>query len=281
MVECPYCKCKVSVKVGFRKNKSGLVRKYKCTECKRSYTPRNGFEKMRVKPEVIIAALDLRAKGLSFGKIQQHLIDNYNVKVDRSAILYWQKKFGEMVENFTKQFYLESSENSHADEVFLRVKGAQKDDFIYYWDCIDYDTKFLTADHLSEWRDETEGYLFMKKLRARIKERPKNIHTDNSYDYPPAIRRAFGTRKVKHVHFPSWKREFKNNPIERFHNTLKENYKIMRRFDNFDSARRFLTFFRNYYNFIRRHKSLDWQTPAEKAGFGRWTWKSLIKIDLF
>lgn len=280
MVECPYCKCKVSTKVGFRKNKSGLVRKYECTECKRSYTPREGFEKMRVRPEVIIVALDLRAKGLSFGKIQQHLIDNYNTKVGRSTILYWQNKFGEMIENFTNQFVLPCSINSHADEVFFRVKGAKKDEFIYYWDCIDYDTKFIVGDLLSIARTDEFAIEFMKNVKSNLLTPPKNIHTDNSWDYPPAIKKVFG-KKTKHIHFPAWKKQFKNNPIERYHNTIKENYKVMRRFDNVKSAIKFLRFFRNYYNFIRRHKTLNWQTPAETAGFGKWTWKSLIKINYF
>ena len=120
----------------------------------------------------------------------------------------------------------------------------------------------------------------MKNLKERIKENPKFIHTDNSYDYPPAIRKTFGRGKVKHIHFPAWKHKFKNNPIERYHNTIKENYKVMRRFQNENTALKFLRFFRSYYNFIRPHKSLNWQTPAQVAGFGKFNWWSLIKTYL-
>jgi putative transposase len=156
-----------------------------------------------------------------------------------------------------------------------RVKEIE----IYYWDCIDYDTKFIVADHMSYERNEYEAKKFLEKLKRTIAKPPNTIHTDNSFDYPPAIRKIFGRGKVKHEHFPAWKMRFKNNPIERYHNTLKENYKVMRRFCSLQSAYRFLEFFRDYYNFIRPHKTLNFDTPAQKAGFGKWNWWTLIRAE--
>jgi putative transposase len=275
---CPYCKKCNSSKVGLRKNLSGFVQKYFCKECGRSFVKRNGFENCQTKPEIIIDALDLRAKGLSLGKVADYINQKYNVNVKRSTVLKWQNKFGEMIENFTKSFQLSHSFNTHADEVFFRSKGQREQNYVYYWDAIDYDTKFLVADHISNDRNETEAILFMHKIRKNIAQFPEIIHTDNSYDYPPSIRKTFGRGKVQHQHFPAWKHKFKNNPIERYHNTIKENYKVMRRFSHTKTAYKFLTFFKNYYNFIRPHKTLNWQTPAQKAGFGKWNWWNLIKI---
>lgn len=233
---------------------------------------------MRTPSEIVVTALDLRAQGLSYGKICKHIKEKYNKKVSRKTILDWQNKFGEMIKNFTKSFQLSHSTNAHADEIFLREKGQRGEDFIFYWDVIDYETKFLVADHISYERNEDEGRKLMKNLKESIFKPPEKIHTDNSYDYPSAIRWTFGWRNVIHVHFPAWKKKFKNNPIERFHNTLKENYKVMRRFYSISTAKNYLDFFRNYYNFIRPHKTLNWMTPAEKAGFGKWNWYTLIKV---
>lgn len=130
---------------------------------------------------------------------------------------------------------------------------------------------------MSYERNEYEAKLFLVKLKNTIIKPPDIIHTDNSFDYPPAIRKTFGRGKVKHQHFPAWKMTFKNNPIERYHNTIKENYKVMRRFFSIKTAYQFLIFFRNYYNFIRPHKTLNWDTPSQRAGFGKWNWYSLIK----
>jgi len=276
---CPHCKKDCSVRHGVRKNKSGWVRINLCKSCRRHFSNREGFEKMKTKPEFIVIALDLRAKGMSLGEIRQHLKDHHKCIVTRATILRWQQKFGGMIENFTKQFCLESPENLHADEIFLRLKGSKKDEFIYYWDCIDYDTKFIVGDFLSIARTDEYAIEFMKNIKSKLAGHPKNIHTDNSWDYPPAIKKIFG-KKTKHIHFPAWKRKFKNNPIERYHKTLKKIYKILAKYQNLSSAFKHLVFIRNYYNFIRPHMTLCGQTPAQVAGFGKWNWWTLIKVEL-
>ncbi|MBI4739644.1 DDE-type integrase/transposase/recombinase, partial [Candidatus Woesearchaeota archaeon] len=169
------------------------------------------------------------------------------------------------------------SSDAHTDETYLRQKGYEIDQFIYYWDTIDYDTKFIIADHISDEKSEADGKILMRKLKNNLKEPPNRIHTDNSYDYPRAIRWTFGYRNVIHIHHPSWKKQFKNNPIERYHNTIRENIKVMRCFYNSTTAYKFLTFLRNYYNFLRPHTTLNGQTPAQAAGFGQWNWWTRIK----
>lgn len=276
---CPHCKKDNSVRHGTRKNKSGWVKINLCKSCHKHFSNREGFEKMKNKSEHIILALDLRAKGLSLEEVRQHLKDHHKCIVTRATILRWQQKFGEMIESFTKQFSLPCAENLHADEVFFRVKGSAVDEFIYYWDCIDYDTKYIVGDFLSIARTDENAIEFMKNVKSKLANYPKNIHTDNSWDYPPAIKKVFG-RKVNHIHFPAWKKKFKNNPIERYHKTLKKIYKILNKYQNTSSAFKHLVFIRNYYNFIRPHMTLCGQTPAQVAGFGKWNWWTLIKVEL-
>lgn len=278
MRTCPKCgKCQ-SVRAGFRKNKSGLLQKHKCTACNHFFVKRNGFERMRTRPEIIVCALDLRAQGMSLGKIVNHIKHLYNVKITRQTVLDWQNKFGEKLQTFSSQFILESSDNTHADEMFLKKKGAQTLEFIYYWAAIDYDTKFLLAEHISLIREEKECKIFLKKLKNSIKDPPLIIHTDNSYDYPRPIRVVFG-KDTNHVHFPAWKKKFKNNPIERYFNTIREITKNLRKFTSAENMLKHLQFLTVYYNFLRPHKTLFGQTPAKVAGFGSWTWWSLIRLE--
>lgn len=122
MFKCPTCKKTNSAKVGLRKNKSGFVQKYFCNEWETYFIDRKGFENCQTKPEIIVEALDLRAKGMSFGKIVMHINQKDNINISRSAVLKWQNKFGEMIDHFTKSFQLSQSFNLHADKVFLRTK---------------------------------------------------------------------------------------------------------------------------------------------------------------
>lgn len=167
----------------------------------------------------------------------------------------------------------------HADEMFIKVRKVWK----YYWDCLDYQTKFIVADHISHDRNFKEATTFLTDVKRGSEKLPQRIHTDNSYDYPVSIKKVFW-KTVKHVHYPAWKKKFKNNPIERYHNTLKQRYKPMRNFDNIASAYEFLEFFRLYYNYVRKHTSLQGKTPAQAAkielSLGRNRFLSLIKKTL-
>jgi transposase-like protein len=72
-----------------------------------------------------------------------------------------------------------------------------------------------------------------------------------------------------------------NNLVERLNGTVREREKVMRGFKKEESAQQILEGFRAYYNFIRKHQSLNGKTPAETAninlGLERNRWMDLIK----
>ena len=260
MFKCPKCKKTIAIKRGVKKNKSGWIPRFWCKKCNHWFVDRKGFENFRHKIEVITAALDLRAKGLSLADVVDHLDQHHRIKVSRQTVLDWQKKFGKKLKSFTQTLTPFLGKIFHADEMFIKVRK----EWNYYWDCIDYGTKFLVDDHLSKAREDKEAIIFLQKIKLASPELPDEIHTDCSYDYPPAFRAVF-PRKNIHVQYPAWKKRFKNNPIERLHNTLKQRYKTFRGFDNFKSCREFFDFYKIYYNFIRKHTSLGFITPAQAA----------------
>jgi len=278
--KCPYCKKVDSVKFGLRKNKCGFVQKYFCNRCTKYFVDRKGFEKFRHVPEVITVALDLRAKGNSLANIVDHLDQHHRIKVSRKTILDWQNKFGKKLKSFTQTLKPIIGGQVHADEMFVKIKK----EWNYYWDAIDYTTKFLVGDHLSKERNYEECITFMESIKHCPLNQPAQIHTDCSYDYPWPIKKVFGKKGIIHVYYPSWKKKFRNNPIERLHNTEKQTLKTFRNFDNFESTKKFFDFNKTYYNFIRKHTNLNGQTPAEAAGIflqlQRNRFLSMIKILL-
>lgn len=260
MFICKHCKSKSAVKFGLRKNRSGFVQRYLCSDCGKTFVDRKGFENFRTKAEVITAALDLRAKGVSLADVVDHLDQHHRIKVSRQTILDWQNKFGLKLKSFTQTLTPQIDGDVHADEVFLKVRK----DWNYYWDAMDYVTKFIVGEHFSKERNWREAKEFLAKIKTTTQDQIWRIHTDNSFDYPLPIKLVFG-KSIFHQHFPAHKKKFKNNPIERFHNSLKQRYKTFRGFDNHESAKKFLDFWVVYYNFIRKHTTLGFQTPAQIA----------------
>lgn len=259
-MRCPFCKCQSVVRHGNVWRRQGLTKRYFCKGCRRHFISDDGFKRFRHDPEVITVALDLRAKGLSLADVVDHLDQHHKVKVTRKTILDWQNKFGKKLKSFTQSLIPNFGKVFHADEMFFKVKK----EWHYYWDCIDYKTKFLVADHVSSERSDVEAVSFLNKIKLGSPELPSEIHTDCSYDYPPAFRKVFPRRRL-HKNFPAWKKRFKNNPIERLHNTIKQRYKVFRGFDNKKSAKKFFEFYKIYYNFIRKHTTLGSITPAQAA----------------
>lgn len=280
MFKCRFCKTFSAIKRGVKKNKSGWIPRYSCNTCGRWFVDRKGFESFRHKPEVIAAALDLRAKGVSLADVVDHLDQHHRVKVSRKTILDWQNKFGKKLKRFTQTLKPVIGGQVHADEMFVKVRK----EWNYYWDAMDYTTKFLVGDHLSKERCEDECEKFLISIKECPINLPKQIHTDNSYDYPLPIRKIFGKDGIIHVFFPAWKKKFRNNPIERLHNTERQTTKTFRNFDNFNSTQRFFEFNKVYYNFIRKHTTINFTTPAEAAGIflnlKRNRFLSLIEIFL-
>lgn len=277
MFICKHCEQGTAVKAGIRKNKSGWVQRYYCKSCEKYFVDRKGFERFRHSPEVITAALDLRAKGLSLADVVDHLDQHHRVKVSRQTVLAWQNKFGKKLKSFAQSLTPYLGNVYHADEMFTKVRG----DWEYLWSCLDYETKFIVTEHFSEERNDQECKIFLGKIKSRTEKPPDQIHTDNSWDYLPAFRKHFPRNRHIHKHYPAWKKKFKNNPIERYFNTVKQRYKTMRGMDNNDSASKFFDFFTVYYNFIRKHMSINDKTPAQAAKINlnlkRNRFKSLIE----
>jgi len=110
MFKCPHCKTNSAIKRGVKKNKSGWIPRYSCTKCGKWFVDRKGFEGYRHKSEVITAALDLRAKGVSLADVVDHLDQHHKVRVSRKTILDWQNKFGKILLNSSSEIILAMKE---------------------------------------------------------------------------------------------------------------------------------------------------------------------------
>jgi len=96
---CPKCKSNLVSRKGFRNNLSGKKQKYQCTkkECKTWFVYDDGFKRMRKPKEAIVRAIHQLNDGLSLSKVKNLLHQHDNVDVSRAGILYWAKKYSDLI----------------------------------------------------------------------------------------------------------------------------------------------------------------------------------------
>ncbi|KHO47798.1 MAG: integrase catalytic subunit [archaeon GW2011_AR5] len=72
----------------------------------------------------------------------------------------------------------------------VKAKGK----YVYCWNAIDSDSRFLLASLISEGREIGDARRLFQKVKEVTKVKPSVIITDGLASYPKAIRREFGTR---------------------------------------------------------------------------------------
>jgi transposase-like protein len=237
---------------------------------------------MKHKEGIITTAIDLYFKNVSLRKIKSHLKQVHEVEVSHVTILNWVRKYSVIIKKFTDKMKINGSDTVMADEMMVNIKG----DWTWFWSVMDKRTKFITSTHLSEARNLSDAIKLFKDTKKRMKNKPKNIVTDGLNAYIKAIRKNFWRHpQSKHIRLIRFWDKVNNNPIERYHGTIRERTKVMRGFKEMNSANTILHGFINYYNFIRPHCALNGLTPAQVSGInlplnGGNRWLELIKLAI-
>ena len=274
--ECPHCQSSRIVKDGNRKNLRGITQRYLCEACDWRFVVDLGFSRMKASPQIITASIDLFYKGVSLRKITDHVRQFYNLKVNCSTVLRWIQRYSELMDNYAKELVPQVSGKWHADETVENVNGKNR----WLWNLLDSESRFLIASRLTKGRTDVDARnLFLDGL-DRTNKAPQTIVTDGLVSYASAYDETLKYKGVKHIRKPRFIDLANNNRIERLHSTMRERTKVMRAFDNDDSASERMQGYRTYYNFLRPHMALNGQTPAQAANLdldlrGN-RWKSLI-----
>ncbi|MEM2550352.1 MAG: IS6 family transposase, partial [Nitrososphaerota archaeon] len=273
-LSCPSCGCDLSnaVRAGRRYNKSGVVQRYRCKKCGTYFRDPRGFKWLRFSPDVIAAALDLYCRGLSLRSVAEHLESTYGVKVSYGTIYSWLKKYVEIVHRYTSQIRGEHGDRWHADETVLRVRGRD----LLLWTILDYETRFLLAHHISIHKDSNEAHKVVEEAARKAGKIAWEIVTDGNPAYFDAIRQEHMEHPVIHVVGPL-AGPVSNNASERLNQMIKRRAKNAVHFNSEQGAELFVKSFEVFYNFIKPHRSINYATPAEKAGASkRASWLDLL-----
>lgn len=275
-IVCLHCKNENVIKWTKRKTENrGLIQRYKCNNCNKTFTLDDGFFRMRNTPQKVTCAMDLFYRGVSTRKVQEHFKAFYPHNANHTSILRWIRKYSVMISKFTEKLKLNVGSEAQIDEVeyhrrksYKKRLGAEKNFFI---DSICPKTKFMIASNYVQSRSMKEIKSIIKNIKNKTENQIKVITSDGWLAYPDAIRKVYGfsnkTHQVNVTHHlvNASRGDGFNYPIERLHNNLRARTKTMRGFHgSIESANAILKGFEIYYNFITLHQSLN-KCPYELA----------------
>jgi len=186
-----------------------------------------------------------------------------------------------MIKQYTDKLKPETSAKWHSDEMMFKVKQGKR--WVWLWNTIDSETRFLLAQNISEDRTIEEATKLFANATEKAQKRPVWMVTDKL----PAYERAFGktiwkTKGVRREHIQvKGSKSRANMKIEALHGSIREREKILRAFNNPETAKKILDGWQIYYNYIRPHQTLNGFTPAEASGInlklGENKWLDLIR----
>lgn len=280
---CVYCKSENIVKFG--KIKGSEKQRFQCKSCKKTFVAEKDFRKFKGNPKIITAVLDLYFKGVSLRKIQDHAKQFYNIEITHVTIYYWIKRFTKIMNDYVNTLDPQVSGMWNTDEQMVKIK--KKDQWAYCWNIIDNETRFLIANNITQERSTGETRQIFKKAKETKVRQPDIIITDGLQSYKKAIRKEFSSwqyPKTRHIHSTGIAKNPNNNKVERFHNTFRERDKVIRGFQNNETAQEWADAFRLYYNYIKPHSTFNGLTPSEVAGIRlnlkENRWLELLKLSL-
>ncbi len=258
---CPQCGAapdNIGTK-GERDNKTGRVQIFICKKCGHKFSSTLGFSKPRHDPLLIVAAIDLYMKNLSFRQVQQHLEAIYGCEVTAMTVHNWVKRYMKIVSNYVHGLRPRIGGQWHADEMVLKTKQPGG----YLWNVLDRKTRFLLVSTLTRGRGEKEALRILSQGIRSVKRKPSRLITDGlkSYDRP-----AKSLKIKQHISGPHFSNPSNNTVVERLNETLRTRYNGIRLLGGVRSGGAIAEAMRVNYNFIRPHMSLGGHTPAEQAG---------------
>lgn len=265
---CPNCESEKTIKWTKRKTENrGLIQRYKCKDCGKTFTIDDGFFRMRNHPNKITCAIDLFYKGVSTRKVQEHFQAFYPHNSTNKTIYLWVVKYANMISTFTDKLKVKTGKEIQVDEMEYhrreehKKKGLSKDWFI---DSIDVDTRYLVASKYFTSRGKKGIKEVLRGVRVKTEGYVTTITTDGYLTYGSAVKKTWGWDNKKRQHNIIHKRVNAskgggfNLYIERLHNSIRERTKTFRGFHGcVESAQAIMKGYEIFYNFIRKHQAIN------------------------
>jgi transposase-like protein len=261
---CPNCGSADVGPKGFRYNKSGVVRMFKCRSCGKRFKDDASFGSSAAKAAIATIATDLYYKGLSIRDIQSHLWHVYGIDKPTATIHRWITKMTKALKKVFQDAKPDVGDKWLADETVVKVNGQA----MYLWNVMDFETRYYIASLLTSGREAQDAMEAIKEAIKNTGKLPKTLVTDGLRSYTKAIE-LLGI-KVNHISNVGLAKDQNNNRIERLHGTVKE--WIKRKRGAKGKFKELINGYQIYYNNLRPNIALKDKTPTKSEE----KWATLI-----
>lgn len=271
-ITCKRCNSDKTVRKG---SKNGL-QYYLCKDCNYWFSGNDSFPNDHVAKHIVANAIGMYFRGIPTSQLDEQLKSIYGKSINQSTIYRWIIKYVNQVWDFVQQFKPEVGRDWFIDETAIKISGCQ----LWYWDVIDYKTRFLIATHISKSRSITDAKAILLKCKKATNVKPKIIVSDKLPAYLKSIKAVFPN--TKHLTSKGFAVDINTNLIERFHGTLKQRYKVLRGLKTLESGQTILNGFLVFYNYLKPHEAIGDITPSIKAKINKeyLNWENLIECSL-
>jgi len=260
--ECLFCHGTNIKKFGIRKNKSGDIQRFICSDCTKTFSINIGFEGMRSSPKIITSALQLYFTGESLRGIQKFL-RLQGANVNHTTIYKWVKKYTNLMQTYLDNIIPQVGDTWRADEVYVKVKGDPK----YLFALMDDETRFWIAQEVADSKFKHDARNLLRMGKEKMQTKPNVFVTDGLFAYNDAFKKEYGAVKKGspiHVRHISLHGDRNNNKMERLNGEFRDREKIVRGVKSKESP--IFDGYQIYHNYFRPHMALDGKTPAEACG---------------
>jgi len=270
---CPNGGDHIAVRDGIRACRKGIVQRFRCKTCRKRFIIDHGFSRIHSESRVVVAAVDLWAKKVSFREIADHFRGVYMIPVTKSTIERWVKKMRRRLASYADACGPLVGDIWHADETMINVDGHLR----YVWNVLDHRTRYWLASPVSEGRTVSDARVPLRDAKLVAGLMPRALVTDGYPPYREAVHKELYSNKDFTIHLviPPIRKVVNNslldlhpgnNIMERLQGIQKGLTKVMRGFNDLASAQDQIDGYRGYYNLVRPHRGLGGMTPAECAG---------------
>jgi len=168
-VECKYCGREGMMRWGT--TPKGAQRFY-CPSCKRTFVDNNAPPGMRFPTEVIASVLNQFYESASLSKIQRTIQLDHKMRPDTSNIYRWIVRYTKKAVREFADVPVQVGGVWVADETVLKLKLEGN---VWFFDCIDRDTRFLLSSHLTKHRYTRDAQTLIERAERRAGKVPRQL----------------------------------------------------------------------------------------------------------